>query len=92
MQDTTPWPPEFEKLLREHLSALDDDQPLSLDLNLADHGLDSLATVGLLVSLEELFEVAIPDELLQQTSFRDPGAIWQLLESASPETTRTRTT
>ncbi|MDI5961188.1 acyl carrier protein [Streptomyces sp. SL13] len=78
-----PWPPEFEKLLRANLPLLDADAPLDPGLNLADHGLDSLATVGLLMDLEELLGVTIPDELLEQTSFQDPLAVWQLMASAA---------
>ena len=74
-----PWPPAFETILRSHLSLLDPGTPLDRDLSLADYGLDSLATVSLLLELEDEFSAMIPDELLVATTFTTPSALWGIL-------------
>jgi acyl carrier protein len=73
-----PWPPRFEQIVREHLPALAAEDALTQDLVLADHGLNSLRTVNLLVSLEDGFAVTLPDELLAGTTFATAGALWSV--------------
>ncbi|MGW3421539.1 phosphopantetheine-binding protein [Streptomyces phaeochromogenes] len=77
----TGWDPQFEKVLREHLPLLNADHTLSPDAALSGLGLDSLASVQLLVSLEEAFEVAIPDEMLTPENFATPSSLWTVVES-----------
>ncbi|MFJ2766855.1 phosphopantetheine-binding protein [Streptomyces sp. NPDC087300] len=77
-----PWPPDFENTLRLHLPLLDEDRPLSPELVLSDHGLDSLATVSLLLDLEERYAVTIPDELLSAQAFGSPAELWAVVALA----------
>jgi acyl carrier protein len=73
------WTPEFEKVLREYLPLLAAGRDLTPDARLTALGLDSLATVQLLVSLEDAFEVIIPDELLTLENFATADAVWSVI-------------
>lgn len=77
----TEWDPQFEKVLREHLPLLGADHALRPDASLSGLGLDSLASVQLLVTLEETFEVAIPDDMLTPENFSTPGSLWTAVQS-----------
>lgn len=73
------WPEEFEKLLRSYLPLLRADGPLASGTLLADLGLDSLSTVGLLVDVEEAFDVRIPDDALTQDTFATASSLWSVV-------------
>lgn len=75
----TEWLPEFETVVRRHLPLLDANTPITPDLALADHGLNSLAMIRLLVDLEDGFGVEFPDDVLAATAFRTAGALWTVL-------------
>lgn len=76
------WPEEFEKTVRSHLPWLEGDEELAADQVLADKGLDSLATVNLLLDLEDTFSISFPDHLLDSGSFDTPAEIWSLVQQA----------
>ena len=59
----------IEKIVRPHLKFLGADVPLRGDQSLGEAGLDSLASINLLVDLESEFGIAIPDELLDENTF-----------------------
>ncbi|HYF07524.1 MAG TPA: acyl carrier protein [Acetobacteraceae bacterium] len=48
--------------------------------NLFDAGLSSMATVNVMLALEERFGVEIPDRLLTRRSFESIGAIRSMLQ------------
>lgn len=48
---------------------------LAPDSDLASLGLDSLSTVQLILSIEESFDVALPDEAVSFDNFRTPRTI-----------------
>jgi acyl carrier protein len=73
------WDEVFEAMLRPHLELLEADSPLVADLDLRDAGVDSLALVEILVSIEDTYEVEFPDELLTVETFRTPGSLWAAL-------------
>ncbi|MEV6690297.1 phosphopantetheine-binding protein [Micromonospora sp. NPDC051196] len=74
------WPDEFEKAVRQYLPMLEEEVVLTAESSLSAFGLDSLATVGLLVELEETFAVQFPDEDLAAETFASPGALWAVIE------------
>jgi D-alanine--poly(phosphoribitol) ligase subunit 2 len=76
---TITWPAEFEGSLRTHLPLLDPDQPITADLDLAVSGLDSLATVSLLLEVEDRFDVTFPDDKLTATTFQTAGSLWLVI-------------
>lgn len=78
MNDTS-WPERFETILRTYLSLLGPDDPITDDLSLNDHGLDSLGTVSLILDLEDAFDVVIPDELLTADTFTTPKQLWAMM-------------
>jgi acyl carrier protein len=80
--ESAPWPPQFEAILRTYLPLLPDGQQVTPELALADYGLDSLATVNLLLDLEDQYAVSIPDDLLTSTNFANAAALWSVLERA----------
>jgi non-ribosomal peptide synthetase component F/acyl carrier protein len=69
-----PWDDTFERLIQEAVSS---DEPVQPDMPLSEAGLDSLATVGLLVALEKAYGVTLPDELLVVDMFRTPRTLWK---------------
>jgi acyl carrier protein len=77
------WDEDFERVVRAHLQFAAD-QPLAPATRLADHGLDSMETVSLLVEMEETFAVSFPDELLVAETFETPEALWRVLSGLLP--------
>ncbi|AHH94851.1 hypothetical protein GCM10010174_35950 [Kutzneria viridogrisea] len=73
------WDPQFEQILRDYLPFLSADEPLTEDINLREHGLDSLAMVELLANLENAFAVRFVDEALKLETFQSPGVLWSTL-------------
>lgn len=73
------WPESFIAILRKHLPLLDDGTPLTAETSLSDLGLDSMATVRLLVELEEAHDIEFPDEDLVMANFVTPLAVWSLV-------------
>lgn len=59
----------LQGVLRRHLKFLDPGAALTPDAALGALGLDSMAAVNLLVDLEEVFGVQIPDDLLSAETF-----------------------
>ncbi|MEV6975742.1 phosphopantetheine-binding protein [Kitasatospora sp. NPDC093806] len=82
------WDERYESVLTEMLPRLAEEQPLPADLGLRTAGLDSMATVELLVRLEETYQVALPDEELGPESFETVGSLWTVvarqLDAADP--------
>ncbi|MFG3342617.1 acyl carrier protein [Glycomyces sp. NPDC048151] len=76
------WSSEFEAILRAHLQGVDPTQEILPTDSLVAFGLDSLATVGLLVALEAHLGRAIPDELITPDAFKTPGGLWQMIDAA----------
>jgi len=75
------WTSEFEVILRRHLPGLGP-QPIAPDDKLVDLGLDSMATVSLLLDLEETFSATIPDEVLTAETFATASTLWSVVSSA----------
>ena len=73
------WDQKFEEALRRYLPFLGTDEPLNKDIDLRDLGLDSLAIVELLASLENLYDVRFVDEALAMETFQTPGVLWTTL-------------
>ncbi|WP_049569155.1 phosphopantetheine-binding protein [Nonomuraea sp. SBT364] len=72
----TVFPVNFIATVRAHLKLLAPDAVIEPDLDLVAAGLDSLAMVGLLLDLEEGWEITIPDSRLSWETFRTPQSLW----------------
>ena len=78
MSVTSEWDGEFETVLRGVLPLLSDLKP---DTCLRTAGLDSLATIEVLLQLEDVYAVSIPDELLTADTFANPASLWRVVTS-----------
>ena len=72
-----PWDDRFEDLLRDALTDVSAGGELDPDVPLADSGLSSMATVGLMVAIEQLYDVVIPDGFQIVDMFRTPRMLWE---------------
>lgn len=82
---TPPWDTTFEGLIRQALEQFPPDQELTPDLDFTAAGLDSLAVVELLMHVEEVYGVVIPDELLTSETFATPGSLWAVIAGLGRE-------
>lgn len=67
----------FLEIISKHLQ-----EEINLDLKnteLKDLGLDSLASIELLLDLEEHYEIAFPDELLTEETFSTASTLWAII-------------
>ncbi|MEU1662844.1 phosphopantetheine-binding protein [Streptomyces sparsogenes] len=76
---STPWERQFEELVLGVLPRHSRHAPLDPALDLKTAGLDSMATVELLVRLEEAYGVDFPDSVLSGETFATPAALWRVL-------------
>ena len=65
----------FLGLLYGHLKQSGDVYALSMESNLYELGLDSMAAVNLLLELEEIYGIIFPDTLLSESTFETPMAL-----------------
>jgi acyl carrier protein len=80
-EDERPWDDRFEELLRDTLAAAAYHGEITPDLQLAEVGLDSFGTVGLLVILEQTYGITISDEFQVMDSFRTPRSLWRTIDA-----------
>lgn len=73
---------EIEAVVRPHLKFLDEADALAPDQDLGEAGLDSMASIDLLLDIEDRFGIAIPDDLLTEDSFTSLAEIGKMLEAA----------
>lgn len=69
----------FLALLRTLLPDLPEDDAEARSRALRDYGLDSLATVELLVNLEDEFGIEFPDDKLTPSTFVTAAALWDVV-------------
>ncbi|MEV7602201.1 phosphopantetheine-binding protein [Kitasatospora sp. NPDC089797] len=79
MTATAPWDERYEAVLTDLLPRLAEELPLTADRELRTAGLDSMATVELLVRLEEAYRIAIPDDALDRDAFGTAGSLWAVV-------------
>lgn len=79
----SPWDDTFEELVRRTLPFLPPGEELRADTDLTDAGLDSMAIVELLTSLEQAYGVRLPEEAMTRETFGTPATLWRALSTAS---------
>jgi len=79
------WDEKFEKALRAALRFLGDGDPIDPDVSLTKLGLDSMETVGLVVSIESQYGVTFPDETLTADTFASARALWAVVGKLADE-------
>lgn len=72
----------LEGIVRPHLKFLKAEEALGPDRDLGELGLDSMASIDLLLALEEGFGIAIDDEQLTENSFATLEEIVKLVEAS----------
>lgn len=80
-----PWDESFEKLIRKAVPLLGD-EPLERETELRNYGLDSMASVQLLLETEEQYGISVPDELMEPSMFETPGNLWTVVEKLLAQT------
>ncbi|MGW2865358.1 phosphopantetheine-binding protein [Streptomyces sp. SDr-06] len=75
------WDAGFEQLLTSVLPRVTG--PLDPALDLKAVGLDSMATIELLVRLEDQYDVEIPEDKLTGATFATPAALWAVLAATA---------
>lgn len=77
-----------EKLVREivnqHGKLSTATENLNMDDDLYNAGLTSLATVGLMLALEDEFDIEFPDSLLNRKTFSSIRSILEAVEDINP--------
>jgi len=56
-----------------------------LDVELKELGLDSLASIELLLDLEDYYEISFPDELLTEETFSNAQNLWRTITQLKNE-------
>ncbi|GHF48545.1 acyl carrier protein [Amycolatopsis bartoniae] len=67
--------PVFVDLLRPFLPFLGD-REITSETRLRDFGLDSMQSIELLFSLEDSFDVRLPEDVLTEETFKTAGSLW----------------
>ena len=78
------WDSTFDETLRSFLPFLPADEALTAETPLREYGLDSLATVELLATLEHSYDVRFEDDALNLETFENPGRLWTTLSGLQP--------
>ncbi|GAA4549814.1 phosphopantetheine-binding protein [Amycolatopsis samaneae] len=73
--------PRFTELLTQFLRFLDG-REITPESNLWELGLDSMQSIELLFSIEDTFDVSLPDEDLTDATFSTAGNLWSAVEAA----------
>lgn len=76
----------YIELIKEHTNnpTINED---SLEENFIDIGLDSLASINLLLDVEEYYNIEISDEMLATEIFKNPKSLWIAIQSLLLEDT-----
>ncbi|MGI5195695.1 phosphopantetheine-binding protein [Streptomyces sp. CA-288835] len=80
-ETAVPWDEAFETLLNEVLPRLAAKGALTPDTSLKAAGLDSLAMVEVLVRVEEVYGISIPDAELVAATFATPATLWHVVST-----------
>ncbi len=70
----------IRRLLHENGKLAIDLRRLKDSDDLFEHGLSSLATVGLMIAIEGEFDIEIPDAMLTRDNYRSIGALTRMVE------------
>ncbi len=71
----------LEAVVRPHLKFLKADDSLGIEQPLGEAGLDSMASIDLLLDLEDTFGIQIPDDELTENTFANLAEIQKLVDS-----------
>jgi acyl carrier protein len=86
---TNVWDSRFEEILRSAVPRLAD-RPIEPGQDLRDAGLDSMGSVELLLQLESVYDILVPDEMLTIETFETPADLWRVVNAVLREKTPER--
>lgn len=72
------WPDAYEEIVRRHLP-MTEGRLLHPADRFTDLGLDSVATVAMVMDIEDKFALDFPDDLLVAETFASIGSLWDVL-------------
>ena len=72
-----PWDERYEAILAELSSSAAGEASPDPDIPLADLGLSSVATVGLMLAIEQEYDIVFPDDFQVVDMFRTPRMLWE---------------
>jgi acyl carrier protein len=75
----------FLDLLRPFLKYAGD-KPISADSSLHELGLDSMRAIELLFAVEDRYGVAMPDEMLTDSTFATADSLWSTIAALRERT------
>lgn len=73
----------FLDIINNHLQ--DELNTDTKDKDLKELGLDSLASIELLLEIEEAYDIVFPDELLTEDTFSSGGNLWGIITDLKRE-------
>jgi acyl carrier protein len=77
-------PHAFQEILRPYLPFADSGL-LDQSSDLGSLGLDSMSIVALLGDIEDRYDLELPDDILNESTFATVGSLWQALALLLPE-------
>ncbi|MFB6396118.1 phosphopantetheine-binding protein [Polymorphospora lycopeni] len=79
------WPSAFEEAVVAMLPEVPGGHRIAPDTDLAALGLDSLGRTGLVLLLQDEWDVEFPDEVLIGKNFETPATLWAAVSPFLPE-------
>ena len=79
------WPDAFEEAVASMLPETPAGHRITPDADLAALGLDSLGRTGLVLLLQDEWDVEFPDEVLVGKNFETPATLWAAVSPFLPE-------
>ena len=67
-------------LVKKYLKYWDKETNIDFDMNLKDLGLDSIASIQLLIEIEDEFDIEITDEYLTDNTFSTISSLRKVVE------------
>lgn len=80
-----PWDDRYEAIIADLASSAVGVTSPDPDVPLADLGLSSVATVGLMLALEQEYDIVFPDDFQVVDMFRTPRMLWEQVSSLRDE-------
>lgn len=71
----------YTTILRRHLKYLSADEEIIPHLRLKEFGLDSMASVALLLEIEDEFDITLPDSSLTAETFSTAESLWSVVDN-----------
>ncbi|MEO0446931.1 MAG: phosphopantetheine-binding protein [Verrucomicrobiota bacterium] len=72
----------LKEVVRPHLKFLGKGEAVTEELNFGEAGLDSMASIDLLLDLEQSFSISISDEALTENTFQNLASLNELVADA----------